>query len=201
MGKRSRANPTPARLTTNARANSPKAAFPVLPVLTGAVLLVIALALGAVLILNTQTTGASPIASIPCEANEQVAVHYHAHLEILNEGAHVTIPEAIGIRANSCLYWLHTHTDNGEIHVEAPAAQKDRVFTVGDFFKVWGQPLTSTRVATITLRPDQKLLVFVDGQRYDADPAKIPLKSLRKIVIEITPPEVAPPAYTFEESA
>ena len=49
------------------------------------------------------------------------------------------IPGGIGIQggetAPTCFYWLHVHSANPNvIHIESTA---DRVFTLGDFFKVW----------------------------------------------------------------
>ena len=46
----------------------------------------------------------------------------------------VDIPARIGIpTARRCIYWLHTHTPDGMLHIEAPL---DRSFTLGDLFTV-----------------------------------------------------------------
>ena len=146
---------------------------------------------------NTGGDNAQLISNVRCDANEQVAVHYHAHLDILNQGQPVTIPANIGIQP-ACLYWLHTHDSSGVLHIEAPVDQKNRTFTLGDFFSVWHQPLDSKHVATLTLNSDQKVGAFVDGKPYSGDPRSIPLKPHSVITLEITPPTVdPPPPYTF----
>jgi hypothetical protein len=108
---------------------------------------------------------------------------------------------------------LHVHAGQANvIHIEAPASQK---FNLGQFFAVWeawnksmGQPqpepLDTTHVSTITLTPDQKLIVYIDlqdgkgPQVYSGDPKAIELTNHKVITIEITPPEVTPPpAFTF----
>jgi hypothetical protein len=47
------------------------------------------------------------------------------------------------IAAGSCFAWLHTHSADGIIHTESPVT---RTFTLGEFFDVWGQPLSSRQV-------------------------------------------------------
>jgi hypothetical protein len=103
--------------------------------------------------------------AIPCDQLEHTQVHYHILLRIFNQGNAVAIPTDVG-RTASCYYWLHMHTgEPGLIHVESPA---DRIFTLGDFFQVWGdwggkpQPLDSSHVSSFTLAADQRLLVYVD---------------------------------------
>ena len=169
--------------------------LPVLPIAVGAVLVVVAIGL----IVYSALNPTAPVkGDVRCDVNEQTAYHIHAHLAILNgDQGDVSVPANIGIRS-SCLYWLHTHDDTGVIHIEAPKDQASRVFTLGDFFSVWGQPLDSTHVATLTLKADQKLVVYVDGKRYDKDPKTIQLQKHTLVVLEITPPVVdPPPAYAF----
>jgi hypothetical protein len=150
-----------------------------------------------VIFVLANNTGTKAVGSVQCNSGEQLATHYHAHLTILAAGTPVTVPANIGI-TSTCFYWLHTHDDSGVIHIEAPADQKNRTFTLADFFQVWGQPLSSHQVATITLASDQKLIAYVDGKVYDGDPNSIPLKSHTQVVLEITPPTVdPPPTYTF----
>ena len=145
---------------------------------------------------------ASTIKGVECSNSEQLAVHYHAHLDILYDGQPITIPAGIGIdEPNNCLYWLHVHNTDGILHVEAPARVKDRVFTLADIFAIWKQPLTSKQVATIKLQPGQEVKAFVDGKPFTGDPASIPIKSKEKIVIEITPPVVDPPPdYKWDDT-
>jgi hypothetical protein len=67
------------------------------------------------------------------------------------------------------------------IHVESPT--KD-TYTLGQFFAIWGQPLTKTRVGPAT----GKLTVFVDGKPLTGDPASIKLGSRSDIQIDVGTP-------------
>jgi hypothetical protein len=147
-----------------------------------------------------------PVGNIKCDASEQVATHYHAHLTLIYRGEPATIPAQTGIITDSsgnvkCFYWMHTHTDSGIIHIEAPKGYASTQFTVGDFFKVWDQPLTSKQVATFPLSKGDEVKVWVDGQPYTGDPAKVVLKSHTQVVIEVGPPFTdPPPAFDWTSS-
>jgi hypothetical protein len=76
-----------------------------------------------------------PINGISCDAGQN-AYHIHAHLTIYINGKRVTIPQNIGIASDgSCFYWMHTHTDDGIIHIEAP--QKLSNLALDDFLTIW----------------------------------------------------------------
>ena len=137
--------------------------------------------------------------AIQCQSGEQLAVHYHAHLDILFQNGPVTIPANTGVpTGSSCLYWLHTHDESGVIHIEAPQASASRQFTLGDFFAIWGQPLSRSRVATIPINSKNQLKIWVNGSPYTGDPSKIVLKGHEQIVIQIGPPfTTPPPTYTW----
>lgn len=146
---------------------------------------------------QTAPTG-QPVAGISCDAMEGQRIHIHQHLLILDHGTTVTIPYDVGRPAsNQCLYWLHTHTPDGVIHIESPA---NRTFTLGDFFAIWGQPLSTTRAASAFAKEGSKLKVWVDGKPYTGDPVKIQLVAHTDIVIEAGPPFPAPPKFTDWQS-
>ena len=135
-----------------------------------------------------------PIRGISCDAQEGQRIHIHQHLAIFNHGQAVLIPAYIGIPQGArCIYWLHTHTPDGIIHIEAPL---DRSFTLGDFFAVWGQPLTAKQAASATAKRGEQVHVWVNGKRYSGDPAKIPLLAHADIVIQVGPPFVKPVPFT-----
>jgi hypothetical protein len=87
----------------------------------------------------------------------------------------------------------HTHQTDGIVHVESPGQAK---FTLGQFFDVWGQPLTQTQAGPQTAPSGQKLRIFVDGNPYSGDPRSIELQPHQLRVIEAGQ-EVPPPAYSF----
>jgi len=131
---------------------------------------------------------------IHCDAAEGVALHIHPHLTILDHGKPVGIPEDVGRPiAGQCFYWLHTHTPDGIIHVESPTF---RTFTLGEFFAIWGQPLTPRDVAGAKPRPGERIVVFVDGDRYTGDPRAIEFAQHLDIDILVGPPYTKPPPFT-----
>src|SRR5579859_425038 len=85
------------------------------------------------------------IDGISCDFAEASTYHVHAHLSIVVDGKEVAGPPAnTGIHfEHLCLYWLHTHDSSGIIHIEAPHRISP---TLGNFFDIWGQPLSRQRV-------------------------------------------------------
>jgi hypothetical protein len=135
-----------------------------------------------------------PIAGISCDAMEGNRIHIHQHLLILDHGKPVPVPADVGRPASGqCLYWLHTHTPDGVIHIESPT---DRTFTLGDFFAIWSQPLNTKHAASAVATSKETLKAWVDGKPYAGDPSKIPLTKHADIVIEVGPPFSAPPKFT-----
>jgi len=162
----------------------------------------------------TPATSSSPVArldpatgqtvdGIACERQEQALYHIHAHLAIFVRGQPRQVPEGIGIPnpqtqpstegpfvvSGSCFYWLHSHAADGVIHVEAPV---QRTFTLGDWFDLWGQPLTSAQVAA----DSGTVIAYVNGRRHDGDPRSIPLESHAVIQLDVGT-DVAPQPYAF----
>jgi hypothetical protein len=188
--------------------------LPLLPIAVGGILVVLAVVLIIIVVVNSRnaTPVNASVAGIPCDNLEQTQVHYHAAIQIVQDGVVRPIPANIGIvnpTAPTCYYWLHVHpADTDVIHIESP---KNRTFTLGDFFAVWSrwsgikEQLDATHVSTLVLSPDEKLVVYIDKlddktgpQLYTGDPSKIVLSNHEVITLEITPPTVTPPpAFTF----
>ena len=151
---------------------------------------------------DTPTGGnGQPVDGIEGSSREMLKVHVHAHLALFNKGQQIAIPYGIGIvkpfQVNNGfvgmgqgIYWLHTHDATGIIHVESP---DDRTYTLGNFFNIWGQTLTSGNVAGL------KGLVhaFVDGKAYSGNPRNIVLGAHTQITLEVAAPFVPPPTYLF----
>ena len=151
----------------------------------------------------TGVTGQA-IDDIQCEAMEQVAYHIHAHLAIYVGTTREVIPEGIGIpeprtevpsddgpfvQAGKCYYWLHTHTNDGIIHIESPT---QKLYTLGQFFDIWQQPLSATDVG-----PDSgTLTVYVNGAEYSGNPRSITLTPHELIQIDVNSSE-PPQPFTF----
>ena len=89
------------------------------------------------------------------------------------------------VAAGSCFSWLHTHAADGIIHIESPVK---RTFTLGNFFDIWGQPLSATQVG-----PEKgKVTAMYNGQVWTGNPRDIPLGSHTQIQLEVGDPLVAP---------
>lgn len=168
-------------------------------------LFLLSIVLLAVLSLQSSRTGTSDtsrggqgqdVDGIKCEGREQLAYHIHQHLFILVDGNSQTVPAYVGIPGGpllpKCVYWLHTHDESGVIHVESPV---QALYTLGQFFDIWGQPLNRASIATHPVAGG-RLSVFVDGNQYSGNPRNIPLKEHTQIVLEIGQP-VPPPQFTF----
>jgi len=135
-----------------------------------------------------------PVDGIPCDTAEGALLHFHPHLSVNDHGKPVVIPEDVGRPlATPCLYWVHTHTPDGIIHIESP---RYRTFTLGEFFDIWAQPLTKTNVAGAKLRKGEKLLVWVAGRPFTGNLRKLELAQHLDIAIAVGPPYVKPAPFT-----
>jgi hypothetical protein len=133
------------------------------------------------------------VSGIRCDQAEGSIFHIHQHLAIFDRGRPVEIPDDVGRPiAAQCFYWLHTHTPDGIIHVESPVY---RTFTLGQFFDVWGQPLSATQAASARTKPGG-MRIFVDGLPYRGNPRKIELAQHTDITLEVGPPYHAPQPFT-----
>jgi hypothetical protein len=144
-------------------------------------------------------TGAT-VDGIGCQTSEQVVYHIHSHLAIFDKGQQQVVPRGIGIpgpqqvqdgfvESGKCFYWLHTHDTTGVIHVESPTK---RTYTLGQFFDIWGQPLSANQVGKAT----GKLTVYVDGHQFSGDPRSIVLTPHKVIQLDVGT-VVPPKPFTF----
>jgi hypothetical protein len=135
-----------------------------------------------------------PIAGRPC--GRDPGPRALAHLELFAAGRVVPIPPGIGVvpplrrlRAQvlggRCSYPLRTTEPTGLIELR-PGERA----TLGDFFAIWGQPLSRTRMASFR---DAPVRAYLNGRRYPGDPADLPLALHAVVVLEVGP-YVAPHA-------
>jgi hypothetical protein len=135
-----------------------------------------------------------PVDGVRCESMEGNVLHIHQHLAIFDHGKPVGVPEDVGRPiVAQCFYWLHTHTPDGIIHVESPTFHS---YTLGQFFAVWGVPLSRTNVAGAKLKPGEKITTWVDGNLYTGDPAKIELTQHLDVTIDVGSPAKKPAPFT-----
>ena len=183
--------------------SNPKGATPV-PVAAGAIQPTVGIAL---------STSAPPwpisssaavyigAAGLSVRATETLQVHYHAHVDINENGTAVTVPPYIGYlidkgRATG-LTAIHTHDASGIVHIESPT---DIPYTLGQVFTEWGVRLTSGRVGGLVSGNGNVLRVYVNGTAFKGDPATIILRPHQEIAFwygsATTSPRV-PSSYAF----
>jgi hypothetical protein len=152
---------------------------------------------------SPSTTKPVAVDGIQCKPSEQLVYHIHAHLAVFDNGRQYAVPGGIGIPGSQaeqsqygpvavggqCYFWLHTHTADGVIHVESPLRA---IFTLGDFFDVWRQPLTDDRIASL----HGKVSAFVNGKPWQKSVRAIPLLPHADIQLEIGEP--IPPIVTVD---
>jgi hypothetical protein len=157
-------------------------------------------------IISIRGRNCKPVDTIGCDKHMETTVHVHVHLDIWDQnGDLLQIPWAIGIvspwgykhrpagecvETGSCYYDLRTHDLDGVIHYETG----DHIgLALGNFFDVWGMPLSQTNVAGLTgtvwvmygmLQPGH--MTWSDT----IDPSTIPLVEHEYIELAIdTPPK------------
>jgi len=129
-----------------------------------------------------------------------VLFHIHARLTVYVDGRSRSVPYGIGIApplegvnsargpfvtGGSCFAWLHTHAADGIIHIESPVA---RTYTLGNFFDVWHEPLSATRVGPVR----GHVTALFDGKAWRGNPRSIPLEAHAQIQLDVGRPLVAP---------
>jgi hypothetical protein len=145
------------------------------------------------------------IDDISCQSGEQVAFHIHAHLTIVVAGHSRQVPAGIGIAAPyevaltpagrfvagaSCFMWLHTHAADGIVHIESPVK---RTYTLGEFFDIWGQPLSRRRIGPA----HGAVTALFNGHVFTGNPRQIPLLAHSQIQLELGQPLLAPNEIRF----
>ena len=64
-------------------------------------------------------------------------IHWHPRLEIYVDGERQGIPSGIGLMGMHSP--MHTHEDDGTIHLEFEGVVKEEDVTLGKFFHLWGK--------------------------------------------------------------
>lgn len=156
--------------------------------------------------LDSAATGAA-VDGITCDAQPTPpatpapATRSTAHLSLYVDGTARGVPAGVGIGpprqtyqssagplvSGKCSYWLFTQTQDGIIHVQPPTSAS---YTLGNFFDLWGQPLSSTAVGPNT----GTVTVLVNGSTYNGDPRNVPLSQHAVIQINVG---TAVPFHTY----
>jgi hypothetical protein len=123
-----------------------------------------------------------------------------AHVELFGANRVVLLATGIGTRAPRriadgrltqarCFGAVVTLDPTGIVYFRPGIA-----LTVGDLFSAWGQPLSSTRIASFSGRAVQ---VYVNGHPSSLSPRSVPLTQGAEIVLEIGPHVPPHSHFTF----
>jgi len=138
------------------------------------------------------------VQGLECLPTMPETYHVHAHLSIFLNGEALAVPGDIGVVEGSttnCFYSIHTHDNSGKLHVEAAAPG---MFTLGQFFGLWGQPLSNTDIAGLVGLP---VVVYVTDNgvvtEASGDWSAIELTSHREITIQVGTAITEIPNFTW----
>ena len=141
---------------------------------------------------TSTTTSTSTTSATPTSAPTPAPTPTFAHLAIYVNGVARQVPPGVGVGpprttqstdagpyvSGSCYYWLNTRTYDGVIRVQPPSQAS---LTLGTFFDIWGQQLSSTQVGPAT----GAVTVLVNGSPYSGDPRAVPLSSHAVIQLNV----------------
>ena len=118
--------------------------------------------------------GSNPAPGLVCGAR---APSFRVHLELFAGRRVVIVPAGIG-SGSGCTYPVSTAGPDGIVSVA-----RGRTLTVGDLFRVWGQPLGPHSLAGFTSRTPMR--AYVAGRLVHAPVASIRLAPRAQIVLEL----------------
>jgi hypothetical protein len=122
-------------------------------------------------------TGTTVYDGVGCAST--VNYHIHAMLSIYKDGVRLALPSNIG-RNSSCDYGMHTHNATGVVHIETSVPT---IYTLGQFFAEWGQPLSASAVAGLPGKPTYYIIENQKITPFTGDPTTITLNAHREILI------------------
>jgi hypothetical protein len=119
------------------------------------------------------------------------AQRHGVHIELFARGRVVIVPAGIGVAAprlrtgayvepRGCTYAARTLEPTGVIEI-----RRDAQLTLGDAFRIWGQPLSPTRLAGFTTTRSAPVRAYVGGKRWRGPLGSIPLRRHAQIVLEL----------------
>ena len=123
-----------------------------------------------------------PVGSLLCSA---YPVRFAAHIEVFARRRVAIVPPGIG-HGPGCTYPVSTNAPTGVVRLT-------QAVTLGDVFRVWGQPLASRRLLSFR----GTTLVFVDGRKWRGDPRRLWLTRHVQVVLEIGGYVAPHPTYLF----
>jgi hypothetical protein len=128
---------------------------------------------------------------------------YGTHLEVFARRRDLVISAGIGIapplrrdgayvRGGRCWYPARTIEPTGLIEIDEGVD-----VTLGEFFDLWGQPLSRKRLLSFRAPRGDTVSAFVDGKRWRGDIRSLPLRRHAAIVLEVDGYFPPTPRYEF----
>lgn len=99
------------------------------------------------------------IIDVCLQSHSDDMTHYHANLEISIRGENRIIPTSTGV-TSTCMSGIHTHGDDGTLHIETPGEMEARL---EHFFTIWDQSLSGTQLMDATVGQGESITMTVDG--------------------------------------
>ncbi len=139
-----------------------------------------------------------PAGSLRCTAIGPTA---RIHLELFAGQRVIVVPAGIGVAkplrrsgatvaAEGCSYPVRTVAPDGVVEL-----RRGEALTVGDLFRVWGQPLGARQLASF--RSPSPVRAYVNGRRVHGAVAAVPLLAGEEIVLELGPYVAPHPFFLF----
>lgn len=126
---------------------------------------------------------------LPALTQEGSATDYHFTVRVTVNGSTVVLPDNIGIAGEEVsggkmvtgfVSPIHTHTDDGLVHIHSPTVQ---AFTLGQFFDVWGVAFSGARIGGFCVGNGKTLTVTAGGVPITGDPRDVLVDDGREIVV------------------
>lgn len=134
------------------------------------------------------------VSGVECHGTEATTYHVHSHLDLFVDGQRQEIPAQIGILSSPyCLFWLHTHSADGVIHVESPTKKE---FTLGQFLDIWSQTHMGSKTLFDAVA-NKTVTAYVNGTQVQ-DYRNIPLESRKQMVLAYGNLPAKIPTYDFD---
>lgn len=138
------------------------------------------------------TASGTAVDGVTCDTTPSSSNRTYAHLAIFVNGEARRLPAGIGVGpprttdstdagpfvSGRCYYWLNTRTYDGVIRVQPPS---QTTYTLGTFFDIWGQQLTTTQIGPAS----GAVTVLVNGSPYSGDPRSVSLRSHAVIQLNV----------------
>ncbi|HEY1368709.1 MAG TPA: hypothetical protein VGF23_16420 [Gaiellaceae bacterium] len=142
----------------------------------------------------------APVGRLQCGTGGS---RFGVHVELFARHRVLILPPGIGvarpfardgayIRPHGCTYPLRTLDPTGVIEVDARTP-----LTLGDLFRIWGQPLSPTRLADFSTSASAPVRAYVGGRRWHGSLGAIPLRRHAQIVVELGPYIPPHPRFLF----